>query len=303
MKKRVWTILLAAVMLLSLLAGCSERKATSNGYAAEDAYYGKVESESGLVTEDKNTAASTAVTQNRKLIRTVNLNAETEDMDTLLTRIDEKVTALEGYMENREVQSGSSYSSYRSRYANLVIRIPVSRADEFVTHVSGVSNITSSTESNQDVTLTYISTESRVKALQTEETRLLELLAKAETMSDLLEIESRLTEVRYELENVTSQLRTYDNLVDYATVKLYIAEVQKLTPVEEETFWQRVSGGFVESLEDLRDGFEEMVVWILVKLPYLLLMAVLVAVVLVAVKLKRKKRKNQKPQQTPEENI
>ena len=43
MKKRVWTILLAAVMLLSLLAGCSERKATSNGFAAEDSYYVKTE--------------------------------------------------------------------------------------------------------------------------------------------------------------------------------------------------------------------------------------------------------------------
>lgn len=300
MKKRVWTILLAVVMLLSLLAGCSSRKAMTNGAVAEDSYYGKAESESGLVTENSSTAD--AVIQNRKLIRTVNLNAETEDMDALLNKIEEQVAALEGYVENREVQSGSNYSSYRSRYANLVIRIPVSRADEFVNHVSGVSNITSSSETNQDVTLTYISTESRVKALQTEESRLLELLAKAETMADLLEIESRLTEVRYELENVTSQLRTYDNLVDYATVKLYISEVQKLTPVEEETFWQRVSGGFVESLEDLRDSFEEMAVWILVKLPYLLLMAVLVAVVLVAVKLKRKKRKNQKPQPSPEEN-
>ena len=66
----------------------------------------------------------------------------------------------------------------------------------------------------ENVTLQYVSTESRVKALETEQTRLLELLENAETMEDLLTIEARLTDVRWELENYASQLRVLDNQVN-----------------------------------------------------------------------------------------
>jgi hypothetical protein len=75
----------------------------------------------------------------------------------------------------------------------------------------------------------------------------LELLAKAEDMKDLLMIEERLTNVRAELEEVTSQLRVFDNKVDYGTVQLNITEVQVYTVVEDETIWQRIGTGLKEN--------------------------------------------------------
>ena len=68
------------------------------------------------------------------------------------------------------------------------------------------------------------------KALETEQDRLLELMEQAETTEDLLAIESRLTDVRYQLESAASQLKLYDSLVSYSTVYLTVEEVQKLTP-------------------------------------------------------------------------
>ena len=62
----------------------------------------------------------------------------------------------------------ASYSNYGNRNASLTVRIPVELVDEFTAKVSGVSNVTSSNETADDITLTYIATESRVKALQTE---------------------------------------------------------------------------------------------------------------------------------------
>ena len=58
------------------------------------------------------------------------------------------------------------------------------------------------------------------KELETEQQRLLELLETAESLDDILTIESRLTEVQYELDSKESQLRTYDNQIDYSTVYL-----------------------------------------------------------------------------------
>lgn len=68
-------------------------------------------------------------------------------------------------------------------------------------------------------------------------------------MEDLLTIEARLTDVRYELESAASQLKLYDSLVSYSTVYLTIEEVQKLTPVQEQSTWERISTGFWENLQ------------------------------------------------------
>ena len=155
-------------------------------------------------------------------------------------------------MENREVYTGSRYSSYRSdRNANLTVRIPKDKLDEFVSHVENESNVTSSNETSDDVTLSYVATQSQMTALQKEEERLLALIDKAANLTELLELEKRLTEVRTELENVTSQLLLYDNLVDYGTVDISISEVQTLTPVEEPGFWTRITTGFMESLHKM----------------------------------------------------
>ena len=111
---------------------------------------------------------------------------------------------------------------------------------------------------------------SRVTALETEEARLLELLAQAETMEDLLTIEARLTDVRYELENYTSQLRLYDNQIDYATIYLYIEEVQEYTPVEEPGFFKRIQTTFSDALEGLGDGIVNITVFLVGNSPYIL---------------------------------
>lgn len=297
--------LLAAGLLLLLfvgiLAGCS---AEAPGEADDRGVYDK--SENSMAVESANTSLSGTQTssamevpQNQKLIRTVYLDAETETMDDLLAAVEQRIGELEGYVENREVYNGSSYNSSRSRYANLTIRIPADRLDEFVNHVSQVSNITSNRESAEDVTLDYVATQSRIVALETEQTRLLELLAKAENMEDLLLIESRLTDVREELERVNSQLRVYDNLVNYATIHLDISEVRQYTVVEEEpeTVWERISSGFMKSLKGLGNGITEIFVFLVVALPYLAVIALVGAGIILLLKGRRKKN-IKKPIQT-----
>ena len=139
-----------------------------------------------------------------------------------------------------------------------------------------ISNITRQIKSLEDVTLNYVATESRLKALETEESRLLELLAQAENMTDLLEIEGRLAEVRYEIENYASQKRLYDNQIDYATVYLSIEEVKEYTPVEEPTLWERISKGFTDNLKGVGEDLLDVLVWFIVSLPYLVVFAIVI---------------------------
>jgi len=215
-------------------------------------------------------SGSSALPEGRKWIITIDMNVETDDLDTLMADLDQKINSLGGYVEDQNIHNGSNYASRRYRSANLTIRIPDENVDQFTSDVSGMANVVSQNLRREDITLKYVATASRVTALETEEARLLELLAKAETMEDLLEIEARLTDVRYELENYASQLRLYDNQVDYATIYLYISEVQEYTPVEEPTFFERIKTTFDHALEGLGDGIVNITVFLVGNSPYLL---------------------------------
>jgi hypothetical protein len=302
--KRYLAWILSLILVAGLLCGCG---AESIANEAGSAALGKNESFDKLYTLDQSVSeapemSTESVSNNstthtpeigisQKLVRKIRMEAETEDLDALLSQIDQRIKELSGYCENREIYNGNSNSKYRYRHATLVIRIPAEKLDQFTEHVSGVSNVTSSNETADDITLTYIATESRVKALQTEHDRLLELLAKAENMRDLLEIESRLTEVRTELERVASQLKLYDNMVSYGTVTLTLSEVKEYTVVEEpETAWERISAGFTESLKSIGTFFKELFIGIIIALPYLVLLGLVVLVIVLIVK-KRKKNK------------
>jgi Leucine-rich repeat (LRR) protein len=217
---------------------------------------------------------------------------------------DNQISTLDGYIERQELYNGSAYASYRSRSANLTIRIPADKLDSFIGQVKDASNVVSYNESQDDVTLTYVSTESRVKALETEQARLLELLSKAENMSDLLEIEARLTDVRYELENVTSQLRVLANKVDYATVYLYISQVKVYTEVEEQTIWQRISSGFMQNLADIGEAAENFFVWFVTYSPQLIVFTLLAIVVILLLHRRSQKRKAEwEKRMTPPRNL
>lgn len=301
-QKKLLALLLALVLTASVLTACG---ASSNSMAYDAAEpeaalkaEAPMEMEDGVLYSSAGTG-STSVQTSQKLIRKVNISAETEDLETLLGSLTAQIQERGGYIENQELYNGSSYSSYRHRSANLTIRIPADKLDGFINQVKDVSNVVSFNESQEDVTLTYVSTESRVKALETEQERLLELLAKAENMSDLLEIEARLTEVRYELERVTSQLRVMANQVDYATVYLYIDQVKVYTEVEEQTVWQRIASGFKKNLQDIGEDLKDFFVWVVTYSPQLVFYAAVIAVVIVILRRKAAKRGEKKAKKQP----
>ena len=284
--KKLSSLLLCLFLLLTLTA--------CGGSSTGSVKYEEAAAEAPAMMAD-NTASlkgaqsgSTALPEGRKWIITIDMNVETDDLDSLMADLDQKINSLGGYVEDQNIHNGSSYASRRYRNANLTIRIPDEKVDQFTSDISGMANVVSQNLRREDITLKYVATSSRVTALETEEARLLELLAKAETMEDLLEIEARLTDVRYELENYTSQLRLYDNQVDYATIFLYIDEVQEYTPVEEPTFFERIKNTFSNSLEGLGDGIVNVTVFLVGNSPYLLTFGALAFLVVLLAKRTRK---------------
>ena len=291
-----WKPLTAAAACLVLLFGAMLIfAATGAGMESSDKAAMEVPMENGSAMMQDGSVGSTAAAvpqlENQKLVRTVRMEAETETLDALITALDSKITELAGYVETRETYNGGMTAKRSSRHVEMTVRIPADKLDVFLNHMQDSAHIVTSNESVENITLSYVATESRVNALQAEEERLLELMEQAENMSDLLQIEKRLTEVRAELEQVTSQLRVYDNQVDYGTVHLTVSEVKEYTEVEEpETVWERITAGLKNSFESLGTFFTDFFVFIVVALPYIaVILAVLIPTVIIIRRRKRKK--------------
>ncbi|MBR5115860.1 MAG: DUF4349 domain-containing protein, partial [Lachnospiraceae bacterium] len=220
----------------------------------------------------------------RKLITTIHISAETDDMDPLLYLVNSKVDQLGGYIEHSDISNGS-YRTYgdktrRSRTASLTIRIPAKNLQSFVDDVTDAANITDQSKNVEDVTLSYTDLESHKRMLQKEEDRLLEFMSKAETIEDMITVESRLTDVQYQLDSMESQLRTYDNQINYSTVYLNIEEVVEFTvTTEPQTIWEEIAEGFMDSLSSVGKGLRNFFVWFVTHIPQLVIWAIVIFII------------------------
>ncbi|MBO4679934.1 MAG: DUF4349 domain-containing protein [Lachnospiraceae bacterium] len=259
----------------------SKAAAPEAGYYDEE-YYEESDSGSGSADYEDNTVYNDTA---RKLIKTYNVSAETEDFDNFVSATEERVNALHGYIQDMDSYNGSNYSGKKDRrYCNLTIRVPVKNLDAFVNFVGDSANVTNKRLSVEDITLQYVDSESRKKTYEIQRDRLNELLEKADSTADITTILDSLSEVEYRLERQTSQLRTYDNLVDYATVYLYINEVTKYTPPEPEKYWDRVKRSFSNGIENLVEGLKDFFVGFVGALPGLVLFAVIVAIIVIVIR-------------------
>lgn len=235
-----------------------------------------IEAEEPGITSPQGSSIENSVSAGRKLIKDVNLNVETKTFDDFIADISDKVEALGGYVENSEI-SGNSYNLESNRYATIVTRIPSDSLGGFISQVEELSNVTYSRESVEDVTLQYVDMESHKKALLVEQERLLTLMENAEKVEDIIAIETRLSQVRYELEYYETQLRTYDNMIDYSTVTIMIQEVERISPVQKDNMWDKIRSGFLENIYNVLDGFNAFIIWLLTSIPYLLVWGIIIA--------------------------
>lgn len=240
---------------------------------------------------------------NRKLIKTVSLSMETQAFDEMKAQLEEAITSFGGYVESSDynIPTGS-YS--KNRFYSITVRVPSDKLDEFTDKVGNLGTITNKSENVEDVTLDYVDKEAYLESLRTEYNRVTELLEEATDLDQILALESKLSDLRYEINSYESRLRTYDNLIDYSTVYLYISEVQYVTDVQP-TVGSRISNGFRDSLLTIRDFFVNLIVFLLANLPILLLIAIFIVLIVVIVRKIPKKIRNKdkkKPSKRKEEN-
>lgn len=222
---------------------------------------------------------------NRKIVKTASLSIRTKNYDTLITALNQKIEQYSGYIEQSQEYN---YDNASNRNANMNVRIPAENLDKFIEELAVIGTITSKSITSDDITDSYIDDESRIKALETEEKTLLGLLEKAENLSDVIQLQDRLSQVRSDLESLKTQKQSYDGMIAYSGVSLDIQEVERVVEGDD-TFFGEVKEKLMNNLYDLGDFFREFAINFIAALPYIAIAGVVAVIVILIVKKKKNK--------------
>lgn len=285
--KRFLAILLSMLLVLSL-AACGAK--SEGDYAAEDSGMwvaepempapqanGYWESAESAMPEEGQKGVDSVLPKDTKMIYRANIDLQTLEFEKAAADIAGLVEQLGGYFEQNSVSNRSS----NYRYANYIVRIPAEQFRPFCRQLGTLCHVTYSEENAENITEQYYDTDSRLKTAQTKLSRLQELLAQAESMSDIITIESAISDTQYEIDYLSGTLRHYDSLVGYATVNISLNEVYKLSGTEDApmTFGGRMGNAFTEGLHATGEFFEDLLVWIAYHWLALLIVAAVIVLV------------------------
>lgn len=215
----------------------------------------------------------------RKKIRTASLSVEVENYDEFINLIETYVSNSDGYIED-----SNSYIYYEDQSNKLSLKAGYLRArvdegvyETFLDYVKTLGKVESENQYVMDVTSGYVDVEARLEVKKAEEARLLELLNKAETIEDIINIEARLSEVRGSIEGHEAQLKSWDKEVDFSTIEINVREKQPASVSSiDSSFGEKIKESFIKSVNLVIDGAQAMVtVLIVISIPAIILALVI----------------------------
>lgn len=294
MKKKTLKLmaLLMAAALTASLTACGNAADT----AVEQYNYADAES-AAVVSEEYEEEAEygydngsgidlTAQSQEtQKLVYRCQIELETLDYSATMASVKDVVDKYQALIQSEStsdnVYDWTDASSRRNRRTYLTIRVPSESYQDFIGSIGESGHVASQSQQVENITRAYSDQSVYVEALKTQETRLLEMMKQAETVEDMITIESRLTEVQTELTQAQQTLAGMDTDVAYSTVELTISEVTIYTP-DTETFGERFVDSFGRSFSNFLDVIGDIIIALIYLLPFLILIAV-VALILVLI--------------------
>ncbi len=185
-----------------------------------------------LIAPDQSDA-SPPPAADRHVVRKASIEFKTTDVRAAFLKASMIPNAALGeYVEDSSVTGeGASVA------ANLTLRVTAERLPDVLNQVRELGTVTSEQVRGEDVTAQVVDVESRLRNERRIEQELLELLEKREDapLKDILELRTKLSEVRGEIERMEGQRANLDRLVSLATVLVLIRPADAPAPAPEKS--------------------------------------------------------------------
>ena len=220
----------------------------------------------------------------KKIIKDARIGVEVLDYSSFRINLDSLIGIFGGY-----ISSDNLYNNDESINCDITIRIPAKNFEKFITNLeNGDGRILYKNISARDVTEEFIDIEARLKNKKGVEKRYSELLSKAQTIKDILDIEEKLRVIREEIESTEGRLNYLKSQVSFSTIDLMITQKLdfKFQPTKEKNFFQLL----IKSLDKGWKAFLQFTLFIFKLWPFI----ILILFVLYGIRLYRVKRNKRK---------
>jgi hypothetical protein len=225
--------------------------------------------------------------EQRKLIYTGRVELIVDDFDKAETGLRTLLGEQKGYISAAEVTGEPG----EPRFGTWTLRIPAESYEEFLTGVKSLGELRKQTRDTEDVTDRYFDTKAEVTNLEAREQALRQLYKEkiaGSKLTDLLEVDRELNNVRTHINVRKGQLQRWDKLAEYATVTLTMRDRKGYVPPASPEFSTTIGRTFHGSLELLQDTGKALVLAAVALAPWLGVLVVLCAVVLVPIRAMRR---------------
>ena len=274
-------------------------EAKEAGYAAAESAAGAYEYDSAEMEEAMESSEDAAFTQDsgadnsalrpqdgQKIVYTASLSIQSLEYDQSAASIRRKIREAGGFSE-AESEYDKDYNWYRynasssnTRSLSITARIPSDKFEAFLNSLDGDGKIMSKSVNAQNISQVYANKETYKKALEKEQERLLAMMDKAETIEDMIAVESRLSEVERQLNSYKTDLSQMDKDVEFSTVYIDLQEVKRYTEtVEKTTFREKLGFAFEDAISSFRDFCEGVILFVVRNFPFLIIFAIVVALI------------------------
>jgi len=278
--KNAIAIVLLAALLISV--GCAAANSTrsaapSASMATPSAPAFLAQSKSADMASSESNSGASQATDDRKIVRTGSINMEVADIGKSLDEIAAIASQYNGY-----VVSSNQRGDNESPTGYISIRVPADKFNDALQKLKTLATkVTYENTNSQDVTEQYLDLKAQLKNYEATEAQYLELLKKAETVKDILEVQRELSTVRGSIERTKGRIQYIERTSDMSLIEI---NLQKSKPIGQST-WD--VGGIFKSAVDGLIVFAKVLMGILI---WVLVFAPLWIIILVIIFIVRKKR-------------
>ncbi|MCX8128550.1 MAG: DUF4349 domain-containing protein [Clostridia bacterium] len=299
MKRKILCLFIVLTVLVYMTAGCGKKSesTSSEGMAvASDSFrangIAKPESDGKTMADQKadNTSmteneiagimgngaeggnASNALLSRHKIIRNANVTIQVKNFDFTYGKIQTLVEhSGYGYIQQSRVSKESS----QTKSGMVVVRVQADKFSDILSNIKGLGEVIDASENTEDVTEKFYDVESELRLLRYEQNRLEQYLNKLTKPDDIFKTESRLTEIRHQIESLTGTLNKLSDLVKFSTIIININEKEPGSDNDGaggKSYWSKLANGFGDSFKGVRNFFASLVLFLAQALPVLIIL-------------------------------
>jgi hypothetical protein len=181
----------------------------------------------------------------RKIIRNAEITLEVENPRDVQSKVGAIAEGLGGFVVTSEI---AQYSG--SPRVSITMRVPAERFAEAMEALRAAgSQVLGEKMTGQDVTEEYIDLQARIRTKQALEVQFLEIMKQAKSVSDALQVQEQISEVRGEIERLEGRRRFLENQSSLSTIKVTLSSPTPVVTTTGPTFGTHIRRAFGDAVD------------------------------------------------------